>query len=44
MLALQRAVRDRADTVKQARRNHVAAIDALSTVADVTGYDTTLSI
>jgi hypothetical protein len=44
MLALQRAVRDRADQVKQARRNHVSAIDALSTVADVTGYDTTLTI
>jgi hypothetical protein len=44
MLALQRAVRDRADQVKQARRDHVAAIDALFTVADVTGYDTTLTI
>jgi hypothetical protein len=44
MLALQRAVRDRADTIKQARRDHVDAIDALSTVADVTGYDTTLTI
>jgi hypothetical protein len=42
MLALQRAVRDRADTIKQARRTKIGEIDALSTVADVTGYDTTL--
>lgn len=44
MLALQRAVRERADQVKQARRQHISAINALSTVADVTSYDTTLSI
>jgi len=44
MLALQRAVRSRADWVKQARRQHISDIDALSTVADVTGYYTTLSI
>jgi hypothetical protein len=44
MLALQRAVRDRADQIKQARRDHVAAIDALSTPDAVTAYDTTLTI